>query len=98
MTNRPTWIPQGLYPFDDHYIDVDGATVHYVDEGDGPPLLLLHGNPTCLYRYVINGVSDRYQCSAPDHPGFGLSRAPAGYGFSPAEHAGCSSDSSSNSI
>jgi haloalkane dehalogenase len=89
MTHRPTWIPHDLYPFDDHYADVDGATMHYVDEGGGPPLLLLHGNPTWsfLYRDVIKGVSDRYRCIAPDHPGFGLSRAPAGYGFTPAEHA-----------
>jgi haloalkane dehalogenase len=63
--------------------------VHYVDEGDGPPLLLLHGNPTWsfLYRDVIKGLRDRYRCLALDHPGFGLSRAPAGYGFTPAEHA-----------
>src|SRR5215831_14540504 len=89
MTNRPTWIPHDLYPFDDRYVDVDGSTVHYVDEGNGPPLLLLHGNPTWsfLYRDVIKGVSNRYRCIAPDHPGFGLSRAPAGYGFTPAEHA-----------
>jgi haloalkane dehalogenase len=89
MTNRPAWIPQDLYPFDDHYVDVDGATIHYVDEGNGPPLLLLHGNPTWsfLYRDVIKGVSDRYRCIAPDHAGFGLSRAPAGYGFTPEEHA-----------
>jgi haloalkane dehalogenase len=83
------WIPKQLYPFDDHYADVEGARVHYVDEGDGPPLLLLHGNPTWsfLWRDVIKGLSDRYRCIAPDHPGFGLSQAPAGYGFTPAEHA-----------
>jgi haloalkane dehalogenase len=89
MTDRPTCVPQDLYPFDDHYVDVDGATIHYVDEGNGPPLLFLHGNPTWsfLYRDVINGVSDRYRCIATDHPGFGLSRPPARYGFTPAEHA-----------
>jgi haloalkane dehalogenase len=89
MTERPTWIPQDLYPFDDRYADVDGATVHYVDEGNGPPLLLLHGNPTWsfLYRDVIKGLSDRHRCIAPDHPGFGLSRAPSGYGYTAVEHA-----------
>lgn len=86
---RPSWLPEQLYPFDSHHAEVDGATVHYVDEGHGPPLLLLHGNPTWsfLYREVIKGVRDRYRCIAPDHPGFGFSRAAPGYGYTPAEHA-----------
>jgi haloalkane dehalogenase len=90
MSARPEWIPEDLYPFDSHFADVDGVRVHYVDEGSGPPLLLLHGNPTWsfLYRDVINGLRDRYRCIAPDHPGFGLSKTvPPGYGFTPAEHA-----------
>jgi haloalkane dehalogenase len=90
MNARPTWIPADLYPFEDRYADVDGARVHYVDEGEGPPLLLLHGNPTWsfLYRDVIKGLRDRYRCIAPDHPGFGLSKTvPAGYAFTPAAHA-----------
>jgi haloalkane dehalogenase len=86
---RPAWVPDTLYPFADRYADVDGARVHYVDEGDGPPLLLLHGNPTWsfLYREIVSGLRDRFRCIAVDYPGFGLSRAPAGYGFTPAEHA-----------
>jgi haloalkane dehalogenase len=69
--------------------ELDGSTVNYVDEGDGPPLLMLHGNPTSsfLYRELIKGLRDRYRCIAPDHPGFGRSRAAPGYGFTPAEHA-----------
>ena len=89
-SSRPPWVPVELYPFASHSASLNGASVHYVDEGDGPPLLLLHGNPTWsfLYRDVIKGLRDRYRCIAPDHPGFGLSRAPAGYGYTPAEHAG----------
>lgn len=51
--------------------------------------MLLHGNPTFsfLYRDIITGLRDRFRCIAVDHPGFGLSRASAGYGFTPAEHA-----------
>jgi haloalkane dehalogenase len=87
---RPAWVPDELYPFQSHYADVAGARVHYVDEGAGPPLLLLHGNPTWsfLYRDVITGLRDRYRCIAIDYPGFGLSRAAPGYGYTPAEHAG----------
>jgi haloalkane dehalogenase len=89
MNERPTWVPQDLYPFADRYADLEGARVHYLDEGDGPPLLLLHGNPTWsfLYRELVKGLTDRFRCIAPDHPGFGLSSAPAGFGFTPAEHA-----------
>ena len=87
--SRPAWVPEPLYPFADRYADIGGVPVHYVDEGSGPPLLLLHGNPTWsfLYREIIRGLSDRYRCVAPDYPGFGLSRAGPGYGFTPAEHA-----------
>jgi haloalkane dehalogenase len=86
---RPAWIPDDLYQFESRYADVDGHRVHYVDEGSGPPLLLLHGNPTWsfLYRDVIGGLRDRFRCIAVDHPGFGLSEAAAGYGYTPAEHA-----------
>ncbi len=87
--DRPGWVPADLYPFEDHYAEIDGARVHYVDEGSGPPLLLLHGNPTWsfLYRDVIKGLSERFRCIALDYPGFGLSRAPSSYGFTPAEHS-----------
>ena len=82
-------MPDDLYPFESRYADIGGARVHYVDEGSGPPLLLLHGNPTWsfLYRNIITGLRDRYRCLAVDHPGFGLSSAAPGYGFTPAEHA-----------
>ena len=87
---RPSWLDSSLLPFESRFLDLDGTTVHYLDEGTGPPLLLLHGNPTWSfgYREVIKGLRDRYRCIAPDHPGFGLSRAGPGYGYTPAEHAG----------
>ena len=52
-------------------------------------LLLMHGNPTYsfLYRELISGLRNRFRCIAIDYPGFGLSTAPPGYGFTPAEHA-----------
>jgi len=86
---RPNWLPESVFPFADRYLDADGARVHYVDEGEGPPLLMLHGNPTysLLYRQIVDGLRDRFRCIAIDYPGFGLSTAPAGYGFTPAEHA-----------
>jgi haloalkane dehalogenase len=86
---RPPWVDARLFPFESRFLEVDGNLVHYVDEGEGPVLLMLHGNPTWgfLFRDLIAGLRDRFRCVAPDLPGFGLSRARAGYGFTPAEHA-----------
>jgi haloalkane dehalogenase len=66
-----------------------GGRLNVLDEGDGPPLLLMHGNPTssALYRQVVDELSGEFRCIAPDLPGHGSSVAPDGYRFSPAEHA-----------
>jgi haloalkane dehalogenase len=63
---RPGWVPTRLYPFGDRYVQTDGAAVHYVDEGTGPTLLFLHGNPTWsfLYREIIIGLRSEYRCVA----------------------------------
>jgi haloalkane dehalogenase len=68
----PSWVPADLYPFASHFEDINGSRVHYLDEGVGPPLTLLHGNPTWsfLYRDVIAGLRGRYRCIAVDYPGF----------------------------
>lgn len=86
---RPSWVPTDLYPFASHFEEINGSRVHYVDEGAGPPLILLHGNPTWsfLYRDIIVGLRDQYRCIAVDYPGFGLSKAGPGYSYTPAEHA-----------
>ena len=86
---RPYWLDERLFPFRSRFLELGGCRVHYVDEGEGAPLLLLHGNPTWsfLYRNVIGGLRDRFRCVALDYPGFGLSSAREGYGYTPAEHA-----------
>ena len=78
-----------LFPFRSRWFDSSVGRVHYVDEGEGRPLLLLHGNPTWsfLYRHIIARLRDGYRCIAVDYPGFGLSVRPEGYGYTPAEHA-----------
>ena len=78
-----------LYPFESRWLEADGFRMHYIDEGSGQPLLMLHGNPTWsfLYRNLISRLRQRFRCVAPDYPGFGLSDRPDGYGYTPAEHA-----------
>lgn len=77
------------FPFDSKWFDSSVGPIHYVDEGSGRPLLLLHGNPdwSFLYRKIIIGLRDRFRCIAVDYPGFGLSVHPDGYGYTTAEHA-----------
>ncbi|WFE65262.1 alpha/beta fold hydrolase [Micromonospora sp. WMMD714] len=77
----PDWIDRKLYPFRHGTRDVAGHRLHYVDEGDGPTLLLLHGNPTWsfVWRNVIARLAGEFRFVAPDLPGFGLSEAPAGF-------------------
>jgi haloalkane dehalogenase len=77
------------FPFESRFLEVDGHRVHYIDEGVGPTLLLVHGNPTWsfLYRHLVLRLRDRFRCVAVDHPGFGLSTPAPGYDFLPASHA-----------
>lgn len=86
---RPEWVDDELFPFRSRFVPLSGNLIHYVDEGRGPILLMLHGNPTWsfLYRQVITALSGAFRCVALDYPGFGLSTAGPGYGFHPADHA-----------
>jgi haloalkane dehalogenase len=86
---RPFSVPESEYPFESHWFDYRGSALHYLDEGEGLPVLLLHGNPTWsfLYRKVIPGLGSRCRAIAPDYPGFGFSAHPPDYGYTPKEHA-----------
>jgi haloalkane dehalogenase len=67
------------FPFQAHYREVDGLRVAHRDEGEGPPVVFLHGEPTWsfLWRKVIPPVQDAgFRCIAPDLPGFGASDKP----------------------
>ena len=66
------------FPFRPHYLEQDGLRLHYLDEGAGDPVLLLHGEPTWsfLYRQVIPELAGRARCLAPDYFGFGRSDKP----------------------
>jgi haloalkane dehalogenase len=85
---RPFEVDPIQYPFADHWFDYRDGRIHYVDEGSGPTVVLLHGNPTWsyIYRTVITELRAECRLIAPDLPGFGMSVAPTGYRFTPAEH------------
>ena len=66
------------FPFESRYVEVLGSRLHYIDEGDGDPVLFLHGNPTSsyLWRNVIPHVMDEYRAIAVDLIGMGKSDKP----------------------
>jgi len=63
------------FPFEPHYIEINGARVHYVDEGSGETILCLHGEPTWsyLYRKMIPILAEHHRVIAMDFIGFGRS-------------------------
>lgn len=89
IATRPAWVTRELLPFESRFVDVHGHSIHYLDEGTGPTLLMLHGNPTWsfLYRHLIAALRARFRCVALDYPGFGLSHAREGYEPLPEHHA-----------
>jgi haloalkane dehalogenase len=66
------------YAFEPHYVEQDALRLHYVDEGEGDPVLLLHGEPTWafLYRKLIPPLAAVARVVAPDYLGFGRSDKP----------------------
>lgn len=71
-------VPTELYPFEGQYLDLDGLQYHYLDEGRGEPVVMVHGNPTWSFywRTLVLGLRDRYRTIVPDHIGCGLSDKP----------------------
>nr|WP_055501348.1 alpha/beta fold hydrolase [Nonomuraea pusilla] len=70
---------EGTFPFPPHFSSAAGFRMHFVDEGFGPTVLCLHGEPTWgyLFRHLISGLSPTHRVIAPDHMGFGKSETPA---------------------
>src|SRR5262245_44191 len=66
------------YPFAPHSFTRPHGRMSYLDEGNGEPVVMLHGNPTWsfYYRNLVLALRDSYRCVAPDHIGCGLSDKP----------------------
>lgn len=74
----PDNFPTHLFPFASHGCDISGLRMHYVDEGGGRPVVLVHGNPTWsfYYRNLISALAPQRRVLAPDHIGMGFSDHP----------------------
>lgn len=72
-----------LYPFESRFLDVGetGAPcrMHYLDEGVGPPVVMVHGNPTWSFHFrkLVRALRGDHRVVVPDHVGCGLSDKPA---------------------
>src|SRR4030081_967325 len=79
----------GTFPFAPHFSTASGFRMHYVDEGNGQPIILVHGEPTWsyLYRNFIPQLSRTFRVIAPAHMGFGKSETRADADYSLERHA-----------
>jgi len=87
-SKRP-WLDRNEYPFTSNTFDLPMGKMHYVDEGQGGPIVFVHGNPgwSFEYRNVIKELSKTNRCIAADHIGFGLSDKPLDWNYLPENHA-----------
>ena len=78
------------YPFAPHFLELDGAALHYIDEGprESSALVFVHGNPTWsfLWRNLIKAFRGEQRCVALDHIGCGFSDKPQDYRYDLAQH------------
>ncbi len=76
------------YPFTAHYLELSHGRLHYLDEGEGPVVVLVHGNPTWSYYYrsLIRRLAPYFRVIAVDHLGCGLSDKPQDYDYTLKNH------------
>jgi len=77
-----------LYPFVSQHLPLESLRYHYLDEGAGSPLLMVHGNPTWSFywRNLAIAFRDRFRVVVPDHMGCGLSDKPQEYPYRLSQH------------
>ena len=77
-----------LYPFTPKKLEINGHHLSYLDEGQGPVVVMLHGNPTWsfYYRNLVQLLRKDYRVIAPDHMGCGLSDKPQHYEYTLKTH------------
>lgn len=73
------------YPFESHYLQINGHQMHFLDEGDdaAPVVVMVHGNPSWsfFFRKAVLALRDTYRCIVPDHVGMGLSDKPPAHAY-----------------
>ena len=79
-TAKKTREAERKHPPIGRFLDVDGVRLHYIERGQGAPLVLIHGNGTLIQDFTINGLvdrlSDHYRVIVIERPGYGYSNRP----------------------
>lgn len=84
------WLDKDEYPFKSNWYFIEQAgNLHYIDEGEGQPIIFVHGTPewSFIFRNVVKKFSGHYRCIALDYIGFGLSDKPLNWTYTPKAHA-----------
>jgi haloalkane dehalogenase len=89
MISVPPWLDRSEFPFTSRTFAHPDGRMHYIDEGQGPVLLFVHGTPDwCFgFRHLVNAFRGSHRCVAMDHLGLGLSDKPPGANYTVAAHA-----------
>ena len=68
---RPQWLDEQLYPYQSHFVEVEGNCIHHIDEGSGPILFFVHPGVgwSFMYSDIIQELRSRFRCVALDLPG-----------------------------
>ncbi len=76
------------YNFQSNFFSIGDNKLHYIDEGDGDVIIMVHGNPTWsfFYRNLITLLSKKFRVIAIDHMGCGLSDKPQTYSYTLQNH------------
>ncbi|MFN6111946.1 MAG: alpha/beta fold hydrolase [Planctomycetota bacterium] len=79
---------RALFPFEPQSFMLDGQQLRYIDTGAGPPVLMVHGNPTWSFYWhqLIARLAPEFRCLAPDHIGCGYSDKPQQYAYTLDQH------------
>ena len=85
----PPWLDRAAWPYAPRAFDLGASRLHYVDEGEGAPVVLVHGTPTWSFewRHLVADLHSHARVIAVDHLGFGLSDRPLDAGYRPEDHA-----------
>jgi haloalkane dehalogenase len=88
-TGYPAWLDRKEYPFESHFFKLPVGNMHYIDQGKGDPVVMVHGNPgwSFEFRNLIKVMSITNRCIVPDHIGFGFSDKPLNWDYLPSLHA-----------
>ena len=91
FVHQRAWQAQRANPPAGKLIEVDGVRLHYLERGEGPPLVMLHGNGSMVQELTLSGLFElaaaRYRVIAPDRPGYGYSERPRGRIWGPQAQA-----------